>query len=399
MNKKFYLFGLLVGLVFCMVAFTSCGGGDDDEIIPPTPPAPEPVPDPYAEMVQTPLTFEAIADGTITFANKAAGDVTYSIDGGEAHTIASQSTEGINIKAGQTVAFFGDNNYYNFSMFKSTADFYAYGNIMSLVSSTDYANAKTLTELRVFSCLFYENTFLKSHPSKPLVLPATTLSENCYESMFSGCTGMTIAPALPATTLADYCYNGMFMECTGLTTAPALPAMNLAEDCYGSMFRGCTGLTTAPALPATTLTNYCYSSMFMDCTSLTTPPALPATTVTKSCYMDMFYRCSSLTTAPALPATTLAAECYSNMFNSCTSLTSAPTLPAQTLTEECYMNMFTDCTKLRYVKCLAKDKSATDCTWDWLYGVDANGIFIKAASASWTKGSNGIPSTWTVESE
>ena len=33
--------------------------------------------------------------------------------------------------------------------------------------------------------------------------------------MFSGCTGLTTAPALPATTLSEYCYYYMFNGCTG----------------------------------------------------------------------------------------------------------------------------------------------------------------------------------------
>ena len=36
--------------------------------------------------------------------------------------------------------------------------------------------------------------------------------------MFSGCTGLTQAPALPATTLASNCYNSMFYGCTGITS-------------------------------------------------------------------------------------------------------------------------------------------------------------------------------------
>ena len=86
--------------------------------------------------------------------------------------------------------------------------------------------------------------------------------------MFSGCTGLTQAPALPATTLAGYCYSSMFNGCTGLVSAPALPATTLAVGCYSSMFNGCTGLTTAPALPATTLAESCYNFMFYGCTGI-----------------------------------------------------------------------------------------------------------------------------------
>ena len=60
----------------------------------------------------------------------------------------------------------------------------------------------------------------------------------------------------------------MFYNCRALTTAPELPATTLAESCYSSMFMFCSSLTTAPSLPATTLAVYCYGYMFQYCTSL-----------------------------------------------------------------------------------------------------------------------------------
>ena len=89
-----------------------------------------------------------------------------------------------------------------------------------------------------------------------------------YFCMFFGCTALTTAPELPATKLTDGCYNYMFKGCTALTTAPELPATRLSENCYQGMFEGCTSLITAPELPATILTDNCYNCMFYDCTSL-----------------------------------------------------------------------------------------------------------------------------------
>ncbi|MDY5646157.1 MAG: hypothetical protein SPF22_04020 [Candidatus Onthovivens sp.] len=229
-------------------------------------------------------------------------------------------------------------------------------------------------------------------------LPVTTLASYCYNSMFYGCTSLTTAPELPATTLATYCYQYMFNGCTSLTAAPKLPATTLTTQCYSYMFAGCTKLTTAPALPATTLAETCYNSMFKGCTSLTTAPALPATTLAQSCYNSMFYGCTSLTTAPELPATTLADRCYNSMFDGCTSLTTAPELPATTLANYCYSSMFSRCTNLNYIKCLATDISASNCTSNWVYGVASTGTFVKASSmTSWRTGNSGIPTGWTVQ--
>ena len=91
------------------------------------------------------------------------------------------------------------------------------------------------------------------------------MADDCYNSMFFGCTSLTSAPALPATTLAVNCYASMFQNCESLTAAPSLPATTLADWCYASMFRGCTSLTSAPSLPATTLADDCYSYMFYGC--------------------------------------------------------------------------------------------------------------------------------------
>lgn len=229
------------------------------------------------------------------------------------------------------------------------------------------------------------------------ILPATTLASYCYVSMFNGCTSLTTAPELPATTLASDCYNSMFGSCASLTTAPVLPATILANGCYQHMFENCTSLTTAPVLPATTLANSCYEGMFSGCSSLTTAPEIAATTAA-SCCRYMFQNCTSLTTAPALPATTLAPGCYQYMFNGCTSLTTGPSiLPATTLAPYCYNQMFNGCTSLNYIKCLATDISASSCTGGWVTNVASTGTFVKASSANWPTGSNGIPSGWTIE--
>ena len=332
MKKKLFFLSLIAGLALGMFALSLCG---DDEVVP-TPQkkeTPEEKKDekkedekeePAFDPVNTPLTLEAVEDGSIRFSNRAAGDVYYSVDGGAAQTIAANSSKTIEVKAGEKVAFYGDNAAYYTSAGSSeifcSADAYAYGNIMSLVSSTDYADATTLTEKRAFAYLFRNNRHLKNNPSKLLLLPATTLTDYCYTEMFYQCEGLTLAPALPATTLAYSCYDSMFAGCTALTQAPALPATTLASACYMNMFTGCTALTKAPELPATTMKSSCYSGMFRNCTALTQAPALPARNLDEQCYENMFQGCTKLLRAPALSALTLADDCYFGMFQDCTKL-------------------------------------------------------------------------------
>ena len=228
--------------------------------------------------------------------------------------------------------------------------------------------------------------------------PNAPLKQFCGCFLFRNCTSLTTVPELPTTTLATGCYGYMFSSCTSLTTPPELPATTLAYSCYQGIFANCTSLTTAPELPATTLVYGCYSGMFNGCTSLTTAPELLVTTLVYGCYTSMFNYCTSLATSPELPATTLAIGCYSGMFSNCTSLTTAPELPATILKDYCYSDMFRGCTNLNYIKCLATDISATDCTKNWVNSVSNSGTFVKNSEmSSWTTGNNGIPVNWSVE--
>ena len=78
--------------------------------------------------------------------------------------------------------------------------------------------------------------------------------------MFSNCTSLTTAPMLPATTLADECYYSMFYECSSLTTAPMLPATTLADECYSEMFYECSSLNSITCLATDIYANYCTGS-------------------------------------------------------------------------------------------------------------------------------------------
>ena len=220
-----------------------------------------------------------------------------------------------------------------------------------------------------------------------------------FKDLFYNCYNLIQAPELPATTLTNNCYEGMFQGCTSLVTAPVLPATTLTDCCYMYMFWGCSKLVNAPELPATELKIGCYAVMFASCTSLVNAPALPAITLVKECYANMFQECISITTAPALPATTLALRCYRSMFINCTSLIKAPELPATEPASECYVSMFNSCSNLNYVKCLLKPDT-TSYTTNWLKGVASSGTFIKNNEANnWERSGNGIPVGWTVQND
>ncbi len=213
-----------------------------------------------------PLTLEFTADGELSFINLR-DSLQYSINGG-AKTNAPDS---IDVKANDIVRLYAEaaeQSNSSYLKINCTSDCYVYGNVMSLLDPDNFATNTEITVKGAFLGLFLNNTHIKNHETKKLVLPATTLAESCYEDMFSGCTSLEVAPELPATTLAESCYLNMFYGCTGLTKAPELPATTLANYCYAYMFYNCIGLTKAPELPATTLAHSCYEGMFSDCASL-----------------------------------------------------------------------------------------------------------------------------------
>ena len=236
-------------------------------------------------MLKTPLTLEFYSEADsaaqIFVCNKKFSDhnsIYYSDNGGERIAIPANSKEyTISFSNGvHIVQFWGNNACYSTvngsSYINVNRDCKVYGNIMSLVSSDNFATTTTLTANYAFCNLFRPNNdnyqLIYIDPNKPLLLPATTLTENCYSNMFYDCTYLTTAPELPATTLVKSCYSNMFYGCTNLSAAPELPATTLVQSCYSQMFYGCTGLTTAPELPATTLVQSCYSQMFYGCTRL-----------------------------------------------------------------------------------------------------------------------------------
>ena len=308
----------------------------------------------------TPLTFEAKTAGATVKLKKglSAPTVTleYSTDG-STWTSYSVTTSGVAItlnNIGDKVMFRGTNTKFaknstdkNYNYFSLGGDCYVYGNVMSLINSTDFATTTAFADESSYNfCYLFKNcSRLYNHPTKSIVLPATTLATGCYCRMFNGCTNLTAIPDLPATKLAD--------------------------NCYGFMFYGCTNLTAVPDLPATILAN--------------------------SCYLHMFENCSGLTTVPTtLPVTTLAYSCYQGMFKNCTSLITAPELPAPTLAENCYQDMFWGCSALTSVTCLATDISASGCVDYWFSSVTTTGTFYKASTMSgWTVGTN-VPANWTI---
>lgn len=339
------------------------------------------------------LTFVALEDGDFTFTPKNNNVISYSVDEGETWTELAANANTPTVTRGKKILWKGEmtpSNYNGIGYFTSSGPFDLEGNVMSLLFGDNFKNQTDLTGYDYAFAYLFQNSIPRGdfddfNPcyivnAENFILPAMTLSDDCYDNMFRGCESLTTPPALPAITMSDTCYRSMFYKCTGLRTAPALPATTLASYCYYNMFGYCTSLTTAPELPATEIVAYCYISMFQYCTNLVNAPSvLPGTTLKFRCYNRMFQGCSKLTTAPEISATSMDEEnfglgqccmemfegctrlttvqsvlypttliqgCYQSMFSGCTSLVNAPTLPATTLASSCYYQMFEGCTSL-----------------------------------------------------
>ena len=205
----------------------------------------------------TPLTFLPLDDGkiTVTFYNgiTLAGDIHYTINDGQEQTIAKNTTGAYDIQAkkGDVVQLYSLNSalgggsssaasaltravdegakYINIRPSMKTEIF---GNVMSLLKGKDGLEGATAIEAKnAFYGLFAGADKLVNNDERLLVLPATTLTEGCYQDMFNGCKGIEKAPELPAPTLVKDCYQEMFAGCSKLKYVKCLATDISAENC------------------------------------------------------------------------------------------------------------------------------------------------------------------------
>lgn len=252
-----------------------------------------------APSLSEPLTFHITKDGSVRWKTNDASFATTiqykKNDGDWTNITATTGGTIIPVVSGDTLWFRGNNSRYALganigsnigteslhnSFSGSSAGFEVSNNVMSLINSNSFATLKTFS------------------------------SNYALAGLFAGCSGLTNAEnlLLPATSLTQYCYSSMFKWCRYLVSAPSLPATSLSYGCYEEMFKYCVRLKTAPSiLPALTLQPYCYSWMFMNCTELTAAPELPARTLASYSYLHMFDFCPKLKTIKCL-ATNISAE-------------------------------------------------------------------------------------------
>lgn len=317
------------------------------------------------------------------------------------------------------------------------------GNIMSLVYKDDFEDKFDLSVKNISFKGIFNTPNLKDITE--LKLPATTLSDSCYEKMFGGSSLTTIPNnLLPASNLSNSCYKQMFDSCSKLEKVPSdllKSAKTVSSYGYNYMFANCTSLKEIPKLPATTVNTFGYSYMFYNCASLEEVNFdLPVANLYDSAYRCMFYKCYSLTKAPNI-LSTVAGKVTSNgiqtittyaqwlcgsMFRDCTSLVNQPTvnfvgkigeysmaymyagctslvqvnLKATTLSSNCYNYMFDSCTSLTTIYSNQSVAPSTTYTFRWFNNnLSGSGTFYR--HTTWSVSSRNystIPSGWKLAS-
>ena len=192
------------------------------------------------------LTFKFFDSGSLYWQDSHAAatsrTISYSLDKGQTWNIVTSSFSGSGTKiadvAENTVVWVKGTNdsycrvvggVYYYQHFHSTANYELSGNIMSLIYGDNFQGQTRFPENSSFNLcsIFYDPTASSNKNAQleevdGLVLPATILTESCYESMFQNCTKLTSAPELPATAGVTNCYKNMYNGCSNLNTVKVM---------------------------------------------------------------------------------------------------------------------------------------------------------------------------------
>lgn len=160
------------------------------------------------------------------------------------------------------------------------ADFYAGFTGESMFGGM-FVNVDTITDISemvfpsettkaCYSKMFSNCDELKKIPK----IPAAEIADNALHRMYSGCPKLDTIPSDllgNSTTIGAYGCLDMFYGCHGITDAPALPAKTVGDGCYMSMFSGCENLKAPAAFPTeftSVSSNQAFGYMYDGCSSI-----------------------------------------------------------------------------------------------------------------------------------
>ena len=217
---------------------------------------------------------------------------------------------------------------------------------------------------------YYENTYRTAFRTD---LGNTKAAFNIYGNILSLNYGDDFSNYNTVDDTEGNTYRGLFFPCYGIVDASRLYLLRGTPptSCCNSMFRGCTGMTAMPSLTNCGVSSGCYANAFYDCWNLT------AATTTN----EMEY------------------SCFSSAWENCYGLEEAfiGVYDTLTLPERSFHRAFYECKNLRFIDAsTVQDHSASNCTYNWVFGVKSSGRFWKKSGVSWSTGVSGIPSGWTT---
>ena len=184
------------------------------------------------------FTLEALGEGIIGYDFNLQEKTIYYSKNGSSWAVLPRN--GVTVTTGDKIHLKGYNQVYGSSILSST-DYNVYGNIMSLVGGDNFQDIKHVAD-SAFSDLF-------THYTQPgyahdvvdasgLILPAISLGDRCYIRMFYLDKKLISAPELPATTLTPNCYRSMFGGCTSLNYIKCLATDISASGCVSDWVNG-----------------------------------------------------------------------------------------------------------------------------------------------------------------
>lgn len=255
-------------------------------------------------------------------------DISISVDLGKTWNVYKANTTGVlvaTLNKGDKLFAKGTNSGYGTAngqtKFISSKKFIVYGNIMSLINESTYKTNKTLGSY-AFAKAFYQNSNLIS--SENLILPATTLADSTYSSMFSGCANLLYPPkVLPATSVPSNAYNSMFSDSPKILKTPEILGTTFQyRGAYGMFIRDYNLKEVKLANNITCTGNQAFYRAFKDCSSLEKVNSY----LNLSCggytevFLELFTNCSKLKGPIELHLSGSVYSSFSSLFSGCSQL-------------------------------------------------------------------------------
>jgi hypothetical protein len=201
-----------------------------------------PTPTGYSDMY---LTMEIMSAGSLkwyTQNNNSQKTIEYKKNDGEWTQITSTNAGTlVSVAVGDIIQLRGDNAQYAPADGRcscwcgTTATYKLYGNIMSLIDSTGFTTLSSFTQQNVFMNFFNSGGCIDA---ENLILPATALTNYCYQGMLAQSANLKVGPLLPVETLVQGCYAYLFYHSYQINNIRCLATNISASNCLQEWVNG-----------------------------------------------------------------------------------------------------------------------------------------------------------------